>query len=169
MAAAPTIDAVWARVVTAHLKKKGLPVDEVLDEAGINPRTLNQKNARILFRKHARLLDLAAEATDDNCLGLHLSAQDVDIRDVGLLAYVEISSKTLGEAIRNLARYAYVLNEAALINLTLSGEIAVLGFELTDPTVRTHRQAIEFAAGNLVRTFRFITKSELHPADVTFA
>ena len=139
MAAVHTIDAVWAKLVAAHLRTEGLPVDQILGRAGINPRVLNQKNARILFRQHAALLDLAAEATGDGCFGLNLSAQEVEIRDAGLLAYVGLSSKTLGEAIRNLARYLGVLNEAARINLELSRELAVLGLDIADPTVRSRR------------------------------
>src|SRR5262249_50029206 len=95
-----TVDAVWARLVAANLENEGRPVQEIVANAGIDPHVLNRKKARILFRQHAKLLDLAAEASGDGCIGLHIAAQ-IDIRDVGLLAYVGLSSRTLGEAIRN--------------------------------------------------------------------
>ena len=121
------------------------------------------------FRQHARLLDLAAEATGDGCFGLHLAAREVDIRDAGLLAYVGLSSRTLGEAVRNLARYGSVLNEAIRGTLELSEDSADLVIEVLDPSVRNRRQAVEFSAANVVRGCRMITRTELRPSGVRFA
>ena len=56
---------------------------------------------------------------------------DFDLREIGLLYYVMASSQTLGEALKRLARYSKVTNEALvfgyregnrlIVNLSYSG------------------------------------------------
>ena len=135
MAAVHTIDAIWARQAVAFLEKAHQPADTILADAGIDRRTLEEEGSRVTFRQHAALLDGAAEATRNDCLGLTLAKQPMDLRDVGLLAYVGLSSSTLGEAIRNLARYGTVLNEAARVALEVGQGHVVIGVEVIDPIV----------------------------------
>jgi hypothetical protein len=72
----------------------------------------------------------AAIALKDDCIGFTL-ARDFDLREIGLLYYVMASSQTLGQALKRLARYSKVTNEALVfgyregnrlnINLSYSG------------------------------------------------
>jgi hypothetical protein len=58
-------------------------------------------------------------------------ARDFELREIGLLYYVMASSQTLGEALKRLARYSRVTNEALvfgyregnrlIVNLSYSG------------------------------------------------
>ena len=168
MAAGHTIDAIWARHAVSRLEEASQPVADILAATGIDPLVLNQDGGRIAFRRHAALLDRAAEITGDDCFALTLAAQPIDLRDVGLLAYVGLSSKTLGEAIRNLARYVAVLNDAGRIELHLQGDPAIVAFDVIDATVRSRQQVTEFAIANLVRALRFITRRDLRPVEVAF-
>ena len=168
MAAGHTIDAIWARHAVARLEEAKQPVADILAAAGIDPLALKQDGGRIAFRQHALLLDRAAEFSGDDCFALNLAAQPVDIRDVGLLAYVGLSSKTLAEAIGNLTRYLAVLNDAVRIDLQLQGDPTIVAFDVTDATVRSRQQVTEFAVANLVRGLRFITRRDLRPVEVAF-
>jgi len=168
MAAGYTINAIWARHAVARLEAAGQPVADILADVSIDPRILEQDSGRITFRQHALLLDRAAERTGDDCFALNLAAQPAELRDVGLLTYVGLSSKTLGEAIRNLARYVAVLNEAGLLELELRRDPAIVAVQLIDATVRSRQQAMEFAVANLVRALRFITRRDLRPVEVVF-
>ena len=56
-------------------------------------------------------MDEAAIALKDDCIGFTM-AGDFDLREIGLLYYVMASSQTLGEALKRLARYSKVTNEA---------------------------------------------------------
>jgi AraC-like DNA-binding protein len=168
MAVVHTVDGVWARVIADHLERGGRPAAALLAAAGLDPAGLQEKGTRVPFRKHARLLDLAAEATGDGCFGLHLAAREVDIRDAGLLAYVGLSSRTLGEALRNLARYGSVLNDAIRGTLEVADGSADLVLEVLDPAVRDRRQAVEFSVANIVRACRVVTRTGLRPVAVEF-
>jgi AraC-like DNA-binding protein len=169
MAAAPTIDAVWAKRISAKLKVAGLPAGEILRKAGIKPHLLNQRNARIPFRQHAALLELASIVTENSCFGLELAAREIDPRDAGLLAYAALSSRTLGDAVKIIKRYLRVLNEAAEIRTAIQRDLAVGEFYFTDASVRTCTQATEFGLANFVRSMRFLTGIQLRPMEVGFA
>ena len=72
MAAVRTVDSIWARRISERLRDAGLPIEKIIQKAGIKPYLLNQKSARIPFRQHAELLDLAATALENGCFGLEL-------------------------------------------------------------------------------------------------
>jgi hypothetical protein len=67
--------------------------------------------ARITVRRQIRFLNLAADALQDELLGFHL-AQTLEFRGFGLLYYVAASSETMGDALRRIARYCSITNEA---------------------------------------------------------
>ena len=109
MGSVQTIDAVWAKRASERLKAAGLPAEDIVERAGIKPYLLNQEAARIPFGQHAKLLHLAAQATDRGSFGLELAAKETDPRDNGLLVYAALSSKTFGEALKMVQRYLHVL------------------------------------------------------------
>ncbi len=169
MSATQTIDAIWAKRTSEKLEAAGLPVEDILQKVGIKPYLLNQKAARIPFRQHAELLDLAAAASGNGCFGLELAAKEIDPRDGGLLAYAALSSKTFGEALKVLVRYFHVLNEAVDVRSTVSRDAAIIEFDFSEPKAKSLRQATEFGMANLVRSLRFPTGTRLRPIEVRFS
>jgi hypothetical protein len=85
---------------------------------------------RLSVRNQIALLDEAAIALKDDCIGFTLD-RDFDLREIGLLYYVMASLHTLGEGLKRLARYSKITNEALVfgyregnrlfINLSYSG------------------------------------------------
>jgi len=70
---------------------------------------------------------------------LHLSAK-VDVRDAAALGYLGLASRTLGDALSNLERYAQTFTEAAQLSLFTNGETAVVQL---NPAVQQYRQQAE--------------------------
>jgi hypothetical protein len=66
---------------------------------------------RLSLRSQIALSDEAAIARKDDCIGFTL-ARDFDPREIGLVYYVMASSQTLGDALKRLARYSKITNEA---------------------------------------------------------
>jgi AraC-like DNA-binding protein len=112
-------------------------------------------------------LTLAAEATGDGCLGLHLSL-DVHLRQVGVLGYVLLNSSTLGDALRHLQRYLRVLTEGWEIDLEIDGGEAVLVARMVDPLVKDERQIAEGCMSSLLNTCELITGAKISPIRVEF-
>ena len=66
------------------------------------------------MQSQIKLLELAAEALDDDLLGFHL-ARDCELRRLGLVYYVLASSETFAEALAKAARYSSIANEGVAL------------------------------------------------------
>lgn len=161
------IDAVWARTLAAHLEREGYDAEATLAAAGLDARRIRRKEARIPYFRYAALLDAAAETTGDPCFGLHFAATN-DVRDMGLLAYVGLSSATLGAALRNMQRYIRVFNEGLQVELAMRGETVELRTEIVDRRVQSERQLLEFSFRNFRRVLEVLAGQPIHPQWVTF-
>ena len=112
------------RLAIARLEGAGVPVAPLLKNVGLTPEATADSEERFKF------LDEAAIALKDDCLGFTL-AREHDPRQIGLLYYVMASSQTLGDALKRVARYSQITNEALvvryqegnrlIINLSYSG------------------------------------------------
>ena len=111
LAAAPMAQGGLTRLAVARLESAGVPAGPLLRRAGLTPELIADPEEQLSVRSQVTLLDEAATALKDDCLGFTL-ARDFDLREIGLLYYVMASSRTLGEALKRLARYSKVTNEA---------------------------------------------------------
>src|SRR5262249_1226199 len=110
LASIPMAGGGLSRLAIARLKSVGVLGAPLLKRVGLPPELIAAED-RLRVRNQVALLDEAAIALKDDCLGFTL-ARDFDPREIGLLYYVMASSQTLGEALKRLARYSKVTNEA---------------------------------------------------------
>ena len=87
MGSMPSASGGIARLVYARLRERGIPPTPLLSKAGLSVGQIDDRNARVKVRSQIRFLELAADALQDDLLGLHL-ARDYDLREIGLLYYV---------------------------------------------------------------------------------
>jgi AraC-like DNA-binding protein len=167
MSEAPTVLAVWARVVAEDLRQHRKDAEGLFAKSGINLRTVNHDGARIPQKSQAHLLDSAARELGDDCYGLHLSSR-AEIRDADALGYLGLASRTLGEALANLERYARVFNKGARIELSTDGDTAIVELNSVDPSILHQRQQMEFSVGILVHAYRVFTGRNITPIEVDF-
>jgi hypothetical protein len=114
LASIPMTQAGVARLVVARLESAGGPVAPLLKRAGLTPELIADSEGRLSVRSQITLLDEAATALKDDCIGFTL-ARDFDPREIGLLYYVMASSQTLGDALKRAARYSRITNEALVV------------------------------------------------------
>jgi AraC-like DNA-binding protein len=107
------------------------------------------------------LLHEAAIALKDDWIGFSL-ARDFDPRDLGLLYYVMSSSQTLGDALKRVARYSKITNEALVVGYREGNQLII---ELSYSGVPRHsdRHQIEFCVFGLLRICRMLTGRKLVP------
>jgi Arabinose-binding domain of AraC transcription regulator, N-term len=86
-----------SRLAIARLKSAGVPVGTLLRRVGLTAEVIADPKERLSVQNQIRLLDEAAIALKDDCLGFTL-AHDFDPREIGLLYYVMASSRTLGDS-----------------------------------------------------------------------
>src|SRR3954453_21236595 len=113
-----------SRLAMARLKNAGVPVAPLLKRVGLTPELIADPEARLSVRSQVTLLDEAATALKDDCIGFTL-ARDFDPRDLGLLYYVMASSQSLGEALKRLARYSKITNEAVVFGYREANRLTI--------------------------------------------
>src|SRR5262249_6803384 len=99
LASIPMAGGGLSRFAIARLKSAGVPVAPLLKRAGLTPETIADPEQRLSVRSQIALLDEAAIALKDDCLGFTL-ARNHDPREIGLLYYVMASSQTLGDGLK---------------------------------------------------------------------
>jgi AraC-like DNA-binding protein len=107
------------------------------------------------------LLDEAAIALKDDCIGFTL-ARDFDLREIGLLYYVMASSQTLGDALKRIARYSKVTNEALVFGYR-EGNRLIINVGYSGVPRHSDRHQIEFCMFAALRICRVLTGLNLVP------
>jgi AraC-like DNA-binding protein len=167
MATEPRCMAVAAKLAAKKLKNVGADVDQILGKAGLTQRAVNREGAWISEDSMGQLLDLCAEELGDPHFGLHLGEQG-DPRDYGPIAYIGISSETLGDAIRNLQRYLHTVTEGWKIELSVDDENAVIEYLPTIPRFQNYRQLVEGSASSIMIAYQTFLGRPLQPKEVHF-
>ena len=156
-----------SRLAMARLKNAGVPVAPLLKRVGLTPELIADPEVRLSVRSQVTLLDEAATALKDDCIGFTL-ARDFDPRDLGLLYYVMASSQNLGEALKRLARYSKITNEAVVFGYREANRLTI---SLSYSGVPRHsdRHQIEFCMFAVIRICRLLTGRHLVPQHFTIA
>src|SRR5215470_2372266 len=133
----------------------------VLKRAGLTPEAIADPEERLTVRSQIALLDEAAIALKDDCIGFTL-ARDHDPREIGLLYYVIASSRTLGEALKRLARYSRVTNEALVFGYR-EGNRLTINLSYAGVPRHSDQHQIEFCMFGLLRICRMLTGHNIIP------
>ena len=150
-----------ARLAIARVKSAGVPVEPLLQRAGLTPEVVADPEERLIVRSQIALLNEAAIALKDDCIGLTM-ASDFDLREIGLLYYVMASSQTLGEALKRLARYSKVTNEALVFGYR-EGNRLIVNLSYSGISRHSDRHQIEFCMFAVLRICRVLTGQHLVP------
>ena len=163
----PTAQGGLSRLAIARLKSAGVPVAPLLKRAGLTPELIANPEVRLSVRSQISLLDEAATALKDDCVGFTL-ARDFDVREIGLLYYVMASSQTLGEALKRIARYSKITNEALVFEYR-EGNRLTISLSYSDVPRHSDRHQIEFCMFATIRICRVLTGQHLVPQNFSIA
>jgi AraC-like DNA-binding protein len=162
----------WTRGIAAretlnYLDRKGIAAEQALFGAGISRRQLSQDDIGLSVVSQYQFLELAATAANDQTLGLHVAAE-IDIRAIGLLFYLTRSSRTVSEALENLARYSRTTNEALVVEIAQQKDEVILTVRHLQDSDEPHRQFFELLALWFIRTLHEETNRDFTLSRVTF-
>jgi len=149
------------RLAISYLTSAGVPLGPVLKRSGLTPELVADPEERLNVRSQIAFLNEAASALKDDCLGFTL-ARDHDPRDLGLLYYVMASSQTLGEALKRLARYSKVTNEALVFGYR-EGNRLIINLSYSGVPRHSDRHQIEFCMFAALRICRLLTGRNIVP------
>src|SRR6516162_4226814 len=167
LASIPTAQGGLSRLAIARLQSAGVPVEPLLRRVGLTPELIADPEERLSVRNQIALLDEAASALKDDCLGFAL-ARDHDPRQIGLLYYVMASSQTLGDALKRVARYSRITNEALVVGYR-EGNRLIINLSYSGVPRHSERHQIEFCMFAVLRICRVLTGQHLVPQHFSIA
>jgi AraC-like DNA-binding protein len=134
---------------------------------GLTPEVIANPEERLSVRSQVALLDEAAIDLKDDRLGFTL-ARDFDPRELGLLYYVMASSQTLGDALKRVARYSQITNEALVVGYR-EGNRLIINLNYSGVPRHSERHQIEFCMFAALRLCRMLTGQNLVPQHFSIA
>ena len=161
LASIPMAQGGLSRLAIARLESAGVPVAPLLKRVGLTPELIADPEERLSVRSQIALLNEAAIALKDDCLGFTL-ARDFDPREIGLLYYVMASSQTLGDALKRVARYSKITNEALVFGYR-EGNRLIISLSYSGVPRHSDRHQIEFCMFAAIRICRVLTGQNLVP------
>src|SRR4249920_3395072 len=161
LASIPMAQGGLARLAIEHLESASVPVAPILRRVGLTSELVADPEKRLSVRSQIALLDEAATALNDDCLGFTL-ARDHDPRALGLLYYVMASSQTLGDALKRVARYSQTTNEALVVRYQ-EGNRLIISLSYSGVPRHSDTHQIEFCIFAVLRICRVLTGQNLVP------
>jgi AraC-like DNA-binding protein len=155
-----------ARAAAAHAHARGLSVEPCLRRVKLLRRTLDDANERIPVSQQIAFLNAVSDALDDDELGFNL-AQEIDLRELGLMYYVAASSGHVGRSLEYVERYCRIANECVAVTLPSAHGVRI---QMTYSGVPRHsdRYQIEFFVAFIVRMCRELTAVPLRAVEAGF-
>jgi AraC-like DNA-binding protein len=149
------------------LREMGVDVDALAERFGLRPESLRDPHTRVPYESVAEFVVAAIDVTGDAALGLHLSER-YRPGAFGILDYLALSSRTLGDALRQLCRYGRLLADAAETLVEDRGD-RVFVWQRTHGGFWRPSVLVENAMAHLVVIARRLTGRQLAPVEVHFA
>jgi AraC-like DNA-binding protein len=140
----------------ALLARRGVGLATVCAAVGIDPVMLSHPESRLPVRHFVELLEEAARLSGDDAIGLKLGySQGLD--SFGPLSEAALQSPDLASAVTNVARYFFVHQEGAQLELRLDGRHAVIAYSICDAEILDYRQDAELSLAKMLNFARALT------------
>ena len=146
----PTVGSIQVADLLVALEALGAGAASLRDRAGIERSQVDEPSARIPVMNVVRLLDLAGEALGDPLVGVHAG---LGLRPRGPLFYLLLAGPDARAALAAYARFARVALDSLDVQLVERASHVDLTFD-TDPEVRRHHNAVDFAIASSVVALR---------------
>lgn len=155
------------RLAAERLAHLGSDLAPGMGDVGARNEAPAEGITRIGLPGRTGFLDKAAEALGDPLLGFHL-AQDYDLRALGPLFYLLVSSETVGNAFALCERFSRILDEAIQVVFRVSASAMSVGITLTGVERHSDRHRAEFWMLSILRLVRSLTALTTTPLGVSF-
>jgi AraC-like DNA-binding protein len=158
-----------ARLALVHFEgvsRFGLSRAQLLCAAGLSEDQLRDPDGRIPLSAIERLWRTTTARSSDPLLGLRLGA-NVRTRQLGLVGYTLVFSRTLGAALERLARYSHIVSDALVVELGEDADATWIRLDV-QPALRAFRAAADARLAALVAMCRELVGSPIAPLAVQF-
>ena len=151
----PRAMGIATRLAYSHGRAAGVTMAPLLERAGLSRRQIEDANVRLPAADQITFLNLVADATGDELLGLHM-AKTCELRALGLFYYVLASSATLFDVCQRAARFSAMINEGAVQNF-IDGRMFGINVNYAGVSRHQDRHQVEFWFAAVMRLLRELT------------
>jgi AraC-like DNA-binding protein len=163
-----TIRAGALRGLDSFLGASGIRLSTLCERVGIEPSDLVDPESRMPVSRFVELLELAAQRSNDDVLGLHLCSRQ-PLSSLGEVADIFLRAPDILTAIRSGTECMPLHQEGALLELTIEGRFAICAYRVRSPFLVDCRQNTEMAVARMLRFARAIThRADFVPSAVYF-
>ena len=152
----------WTATLLRALDDRGLDVEVLLDEVGLDVGVRADPERRIPLSASTRLWDAAVEATGDDAFGIDVS-RHVRSGTFHGLGHAFMTSPTLRAALERAARFSRVTADLAVTSTRVEGDEFVFVNSWQQGAVRPAHPAVDAAMAAIVRAGRAMLGRQLAP------
>lgn len=147
----------------------GVKPEEFCRAAKLDVSILDDVDNQIPFTELIGLYQIGADLTGDEAFGLHVGEQDSP-KLYGILGYVTINSRTVGEALNRLIRFQHIRTDAYKFSLEITGSTAhlVYFYQTNEVSPQERRHESEETLCSIVQFGRRMTGFDWIPREVHF-
>jgi AraC-like DNA-binding protein len=148
-------------IVLDRATRLGLSREDLLQQARVDEALLRDPDHRIPISAMVRLWRAIATRTTEPTIGLRIG-RDVRVRELGLVGYTMVCSRTVGAALRRLDRYDRIVSDTLDVGLDTAPEATWVHVHVRSP-LRAVRAAADARLATLVAVCREIAVSPIDP------
>lgn len=165
----PKVSAVTVHYVLKSLEQQtGLPMQTLIDRAGIDPKLFERDNARIDAAKLLNVFQFAVETTKDPYLALHIG-ESIPYQSLGLLGYLLVNTDTVGSMLKTFSRYQKLIGRQMKFHFSDDDTAYKMAVYLNEnPEMKVPRYHSEVHLAALINIIRQVSGQPVVPHRVHF-
>jgi len=154
-------DVGWCKAMRDAFTQRGLDVESLLAEAGIDLACVQQIELGELTDRFSRAWELAVARTGDPTIGLTVPSHP--LQSLGVLSHVVLSSSDVKSALHAVARFTHLISPTATIAVQAEGVLCVLVLHIAAGRRPVPPQRYDFYSTVLLRGIHWVTGRDVKP------
>jgi AraC-like DNA-binding protein len=151
-------------VALERIARWGLSREDLLRQARVDEAQLHDPDRRIPISAVVRVWRAIATRATDPTIGLRIG-KDVRVRELGLVGYTMVCSRTVGAALRRLDRYDRIVSDTLDVGLDAAQGATWVHLHVRSP-LQAFRPAADARLSALVAVCREIAVAPIDPVSV---
>lgn len=144
---------------------QGADVDRVFGISGIDPRQLESPTLSLALTRYCGVMEEASRQSGAGNFGLHFGIQFMP-HALGLLGYIGLSSRTVGEAMRNVAEAFCYHQHDTFVQFINLGDCGRFDYQIRHRAIAQRRHDAELTMGMIVNLARHALGAGWGPREI---
>lgn len=157
-----TISSAKASAFLNNFGAYGASIDQVLENARVNPHVLLSPDQRITSAELKKIMEEAVRLTNNEDIGL-LQGESISRGFSNILGYVLLNCSTLGEAAEKYCKYERIVDGTSITGLRLDRSQYHITITTTDDILANVRQFSDFKLSGIMSYAKLLTGRKIIP------